>query len=336
LRVAVVGCGLMGCCAARELALRGHEVVAFEQFELGHVLGSSHGESRIVRQAYPDAFYTEILLEAYPMWRALQKESEKPFLHEIGLLYFGPESVPEIADQISALSSLGVPFELRRGDETPFTLADGDVGVFTPQAGWVHPPTVLETCRNTATKHGARFVNQKVETLKELFDFDRVVVTAGAWVRDFADFPVSVRQATFAYIEGRLESPVFIEAKDGQVYGFPNEPGKNAFKLGCHDLLREIDPDAPRGGHDPATLEVMRDFCARRLGSPDPVFTETHTCLYTRTANEDFKIAKTDARTVVASPCSGHGFKFGPWIGRLLADVCEDKADLAKFPRFAP
>ncbi len=335
MRLAVVGCGLMGCCSARELALRGHEVVAFEQFELGHVLGSSHGESRIVRQAYPDAFYTEILLEAYPMWRTLQKESETPFLHEIGLLYFGARDASQIADQIDALTSLRVPYTLRKGGEAPFIFGEGEVGVFTPGAGWVHPPTVLETCRNTATKHGAKFVHQKVETLKELSDFDRVVVTAGAWVRDFADFPVSVRQATFAYIEGRLDSPVFIEARGGQVYGFPNEPGKNAFKLGCHDLLREIDPDAPRGGPDPEAIEVMRDFCERRLGLPNPVFKETPTCLYTRTSNEDFKIAKTDSRTVVASPCSGHGFKFGPWIGRLLADVCEDKADLARWPRFS-
>ena len=335
MKVAVVGCGLMGLCTARELSLRGHEVTGFDQFEFGHALGSSHGESRIVRQAYPDAFYTEILLEAYPMWHTLQKESERRFLHEVGLLYIGQGEDPEIADQVTALTDLGVPFELKRPGEAAFTFDEGEVGVFTPQAGWVHAPTVLATCRATAEKHGAQFVQRRIERLDELASFDRVVVTAGAWVRMFADVPVSVRQATFAYVQGELDGPVYIESYNGQVYGFPNEPGKPTFKLGCHDLLREIDPDATRAGADPAALEVMRDFVERRLGEADPVFVEAHACLYTRTPEEDFRIGRLDARTVVASPCSGHGFKFGPWIGALLADVCEDKADLGRWPRFS-
>lgn len=334
MKVAIVGCGLMGLCTARALALRGHEVVGFEQFEFGHSLGSSHGESRIVRQAYPDAFYTELLLEGYPMWHELQHEASRQFLYEVGLIYIGHRDDPVIADQIEALSSLGVPFELR--GSSVFRFAEGEVGVFTPQAGWVHAPTVLATARATAKKNSAKFVLQRIEDLQKLKEFDRVVVTAGAWVKMFAPFPVSVRQATFAYVRGQIDGPVYIESHNGQVYGFPNEPGKDTYKIGCHDLLREIHPDEPRGGPDPAAIEVMRDFIERRLGEKDPEFVEAHTCLYTREANDDFKIAKIDARTVVASPCSGHGFKFGPWIGKLLADVCEDKADLAKYPRFAP
>jgi sarcosine oxidase len=80
----------------------------------------------------------------------------------------------------------------------------------------------------------------------------------------------------------------------------------------------------------------MREFIERRLGESTPEFVEAHTCLYTREANDDFKFAKLDSRTIVASPCSGHGFKFGPWVGKLLADVCEEKADFATYPRFAP
>lgn len=335
MKVAVVGCGLMGLCSARSLALRGHEVTAFEQFEHAHALGSSHGETRIVRKAYPDAFYTEILLEGYPLWYELEEESETPFLHEVGLVYFGRRGDPVISDQIEALTFLGVPFEIQAPGETAFRFDDDEVGVFTPQAGWVHAPTVLKTARDTAARHGAKFVRQKVGSLSELRAYDRVVVTTGAWVRDFAPVPATVRQATFGYVRGKIEGPVFIESHDGQVYGFPNEPGRDCFKIGCHDLLREIDPDAPRGGPDPAAIEVMRDFCERRLGEMDPQFVEAHTCLYTRTENDDFKIAMLDERTVVASPCSGHGFKFGPWIGKLMADVCEGKADLGRWPRFS-
>jgi sarcosine oxidase len=253
----------------------------------------------------------------------------------VGLEYFGRRSDPIIADQIDALTRLGVPFSLKSPHESQFCLDEDEVSVFTPEAGWVHAPTVLETVRATALSRGAVFVHQKVGSLDELSSFDRVVVTAGAWVRDFADFPVSVRQATFGYVRGALEGPVYIESHDGQVYGFPSEPGKGTFKIGCHDLLREIDPDEPRGGPDPAAVDVMRDFLDRRMKMGDAEFVELHTCLYTRTSNDDFKIAWLDDRTLVASPCSGHGFKFGPWIGRLMADLCEGKADLSRWPRFS-
>ncbi|MCH8980324.1 MAG: FAD-dependent oxidoreductase, partial [Armatimonadetes bacterium] len=127
MKVAIVGCGLMGSCAARELAKRGHAVTGFEQFEFGHELGSSHGSSRIVRKAYPDPMYTEILLEAYPMWRELQSEAGETMVYECGLTYFGSKDDPEITDQIKALGDLGVPFELRGPGETEFNLLAGEV-----------------------------------------------------------------------------------------------------------------------------------------------------------------------------------------------------------------
>ena len=335
MRVAIVGCGLMGFCTARELSKRGHDVTGFEQFEFGHELGSSHGASRIVRKAYPDPMYTEILLEAYPMWHELQSEAGERMVYECGLTYFGSEDDPEIADQIKALSSLGVPFELRGPGETEFNLVSGEVGVFTPEAGWAHAPTVLSCVRRIAEEHGTKFVRRRIESLEELSEFDQVVVTAGAWVKMFADVPVSVRQATFAYVEGKVESTVFIEARAGKCYGFPNERGRNVFKVGCHDLMREIDPDGPRGGPAEDALEVIVDFCRRRLRIDEPNVVEAKTCLYTRTEDEHFRIGRADGRTIIASPCSGHGFKFGPWIGRLLADMCEGKADASRWPCFS-
>ncbi|MCH7904101.1 MAG: FAD-dependent oxidoreductase [Armatimonadetes bacterium] len=335
MNVAIIGSGLMGSCAARELAKRGHEVTAFDQFELGHTLGSSHGTSRIVRKAYADRMYTEILLDAYPMWRELEEEAGERLLYEVGLLYFGSETAPEIVDQIEALTDLEVPFELKRGNEAGIALEPDEVGVFTPEAGWVHPPTVLGAARRIASYRGARFVQRKIERLDDLASFDRTVVTAGAWVRRFVDVPVSVRQATFAYVRGVHTGPVFIEARRGQVYGFPSEPGNESIKVGCHDLLREIDPDEPRGGPDDDALEIIRDFCVRRFGMDEPEIVDAQTCLYTRTPDEHFRIGSIDDRTVVASACSGHGFKFGPWIGKLLADMCEGKADVGRWPCFS-
>lgn len=335
MKVAIVGCGLMGLSTARWLAKRGHDVVGFEQFEFGHEMGSSHGASRIVRKAYPDPMYTEILLEAYPMWFDLQSEAGEQMIYECGLTYFGSEDAREISEQIKSLTELGVPFVLRGPGETEFNLVEGEVGVFTPEAGWAHAPTVLSCTRRIAEAHGAKFVQRRIESLDELVGFDQVVVTAGAWVKMFADVPVSVRQATFAYIEGSIESTVFIEAREGQAYGFPNEPGRGVFKVGCHDLMREIDPDDERGGPGEDAMEVIVDFCRRRLKIDEPNVVEAKTCLYTRTEDEHFRIGRMDDRTIIASPCSGHGFKFGPWIGRLLADMAEGKADASRWPCFS-
>lgn len=335
MKIAIIGCGLMGTSAARWLSKRRHEVTAFEQFEFGHELGSSHGSSRIVRKAYVDPLYTEILLEAYPLWHDLQEEAGERMLYEVGLTYMGSVSDPEMQSQIRGLTDLCVPFQLLHKGETTLRLEDNEVGVFTPEAGWVHPPTVLESQRRIAEKHRAKFVHKRIESLEELSGFDKIVVTAGSWVRMFIDVPVSVRQATFAYVEGTHDGTVFIEAKKGQAYGFPNEQGSNAIKVGCHDLLREIDPDEPRRGPDPDALNIITDFCQRRFGIINPKVVKAQTCLYTKTPDEHFRIGNLNKKTVVVSACSGHGFKFGPWIGKLIADMCEEKSDASKWPSFS-
>src|SRR5687768_17433772 len=112
MNVGVVGAGIMGASAARFLSKRGHSVTLIEQFELGHAMGSSHGRSRIVRKAYPDPFYTEIMQEGYPMWAELQEDSGREVLHECGLMYFGPANARNVRTMLEGLASLSVQFEV--------------------------------------------------------------------------------------------------------------------------------------------------------------------------------------------------------------------------------
>src|SRR5580698_5253671 len=111
--IAVVGAGICGLAAAKTLCSRGHRVTLFEQFELFHDRGSSHGESRIVRRAYADAFYTSCMSEAYPLWAELEAESGRNLITECGLLYFGGRDAPKIRGVVGGLEELRVPFELR-------------------------------------------------------------------------------------------------------------------------------------------------------------------------------------------------------------------------------
>lgn len=340
MRVAVVGAGIMGSSAARELARRGHAVSVFEQFELGHAMGSSHGRSRIVRKAYPDPFYTEIMQEGYGLWRELETASGQSLFYECGLMYFGSGEAENIRSMASGLATLGEPFEVLEpvdaAERFPgLRLVPGEVGVWTPDAGWVRADQAVRAMIELARGDGARFERRRVNSLSELeTTFDTVVLTPGGWIGRFLDLPVRTESRTFAYLEARQVGPVWIEEGPGLHYGFPTAPGEETIKIGGHVVGFPFDPERPDRPVDAKNVEAIRDLARRRFGIAEPKVTEAALCLYTWRENEDFAIGRATEKTVFASPCSGHGFKFGPWIGRYLADLAEGKREPSQYPRF--
>lgn len=230
MRVSVVGAGIHGSSTAWALARRGHAVTVFEQFPLGHELGSSHGDSRIVRRAYPDAFYTEIMGEGYPLWRELERASGQELLYECGLLYFGDRDNANIRSVINSLESLNVEHSvLDKRTLAPvfpdLILQPHEVGVFTPEAGWVHASLALESTLKLAQSHGAVLRHERVTSLEPLKrEFDQVVLCAGPWITQFVPLPVLVTLQTFGYVVGQHYGPVWIEEGPHSLYGFPSEP----------------------------------------------------------------------------------------------------------------
>jgi sarcosine oxidase len=110
MKVAVVGVGAVGGAALRFLARGGHEAWGFEQFQVGHARGSSHGESRIIRYTYPDALYTRLMADAYALWDELERESERELFVRCGGLYFGPSSDTGVQATEAALEESGLPY----------------------------------------------------------------------------------------------------------------------------------------------------------------------------------------------------------------------------------
>ena len=187
--VAVVGAGVMGLATARALAQSGHDVVLCEQFEVGHVHGSSHGGSRIIRLSYPEERWVRLAQEAYPLWQELEAGFGRALLDQPGTLDLG-----DWRGHRDALAACGVPFEVLDQAETgrrfPIQLEDGETGLFQPDGGIVYADLALQALLGAARAAGADVRERtRVESIEDEGDtvsldglhVKAVVVTAGAW-----------------------------------------------------------------------------------------------------------------------------------------------------------
>jgi sarcosine oxidase len=345
--VVVVGAGVMGLAAARALALGGHDVLALEQFRIGHAHGSSHGSSRIFRLVYDEAEWVELAQEALPLWRALEAEAGVELLSTVGLLDLGRD----LASLTVALDVRGVAYELLDASAVAarFGIAvDTEPIVFQPGSGVCWASRTLEALRTSAGRHGARIAEEqrvtslepsgdgvRVVTTDGAIDTGAVVVTGGAWSRPLLaaagiELEVTVTRETAAYFE--LSGPRLPTAlidwrpTDAEAWGLvrPGPPyalpaGDGLLKAALHGAGPEVDPDRA-GEPDESSVRFLTEWTARtfRLARPKPVRVET--CLYTSTSDERFVLER-HGSVVVGSACSGHGFKFAPAIGKRLASL---------------
>ncbi len=318
MKISVVGAGIMGLATAHALQRRGHSVTVYEQFSPGHENGSSHGNSRIVRKAYPESFYTEIMADAYPLWQEFQRRFETQILFECGLLYFGERDSKNLADVLAGLEGVDEPYELVEAGRFAGPCLDrNQVGIFTPRAGWVHAAQVMACLRDSV--HEIRY------DPADLVHCDRYVLCPGRWISDWVpELPVTPSKQVYGYfeLESPLEGPVWIHDSPELFYGFPSEPGSSKVKVGYHA------PGATEAEQQASLLmEAQRRFGHARGAS-------LHECWYTNTPDRDFRWGHHQDRGFWLSACSGHGFKFAPWLGEKMADFVEEKDEPERTPRF--
>jgi len=326
-RVAVVGAGIMGSAAAYALARDGHDVSLYEQFEIGHARGSSHGRSRIVRLAYPELEFVELAKESFAGWRELEREAEVELLELNGLLELVED---EAQGSSAALDAAGAEYELLSAEAArgrwPVGVPDGWSALFQPEAGIVRADLAHRAFVERAVARGAKLHERtRVDYLDDV-DAEVVVVTAGPWVpRFFPDLPVHTTRETVAYFrrDGEpLPSVVQLDpATRGHAMYSLHDP-VHGLKAGAHHAGARVEPD--EGGEpDPALVERISDWVARTYLDADPSPVGAETCMYTTTPDEHF-ILERRGRVVIGSPCSGHGFKFAPAIGTRLARMAAE------------
>ena len=352
--IVVIGAGISGVAAARALAQSGRGVVLVEQFELGHERGSSHGRSRIFRLSYPDPHLVRLAQGALQSWRELEAECGEQLLVQSGGLDFGPGA----AVNARALASCGVPHKLLTGSEVaerwPIAASASEQVLYQPDAGITLADRAYQALLTAATQAGAVVLDHVRVTAIELdsgavrvlTDADEIVaqacvVAAGAWARNLLagpgiELPVVPTRETVAFfrLPDALALPALIDdaVPDAGEHGLLR-PGLVSYalaapdvglKAGLHHAGPPADPDET-GGPDPAVLGWIAAWVAQRYVGADPGPIATETCLYTSTADESFVLER-HGRIVVASACSGHGFKFAPAFGRTIAALARDAA----------
>lgn len=354
--VIVLGIGGMGSAALYHLAKRGQRVLGLERFDIPHAMGSSHGVNRIIRLAYyEDPAYVPLLRRAYQLWRELQAEAGEQLLHVTGSIDASAEDGDVFQGSLRSCELYDLPHEVLTSAELHrrfpgFELPGDHRALYQPDGGFVlseraivaHVGGALAAgavvrARETAVEWKLTASGVRVRTTNGEYEADRIVLTAGAWMGKLLpdlDRLFAPERQVLAWFQP-LESarftpatfPVFnLTVDEGRYYGFPvfGIPG---FKVGrYHHFEEAIDPDHWRDEPGASDQAILRDFTAKYFpAAAGPVMT-LKSCIFTNTPDEHFIVDRLheEGRVIVASPCSGHGFKFCPVIGEILADLATE------------
>lgn len=355
----VIGVGSMGSAACYYLSKQNVRILGLEQFTSPHKKGAHGGNTRIIRKAYfehPD--YVPLLKRAYENWHALEQHSGEQLYVPTGLLYAGPPGNDLLKRIREAAQLYDIPLEiwthqLLQKRFPQFTIPDNAEIMFEPEAGLLYPDLAIEAMIRLAVLEGADIRQEcavlnwevsatgvVVHTAAESFTADKLIITAGPWAGAMipsAHQHLTITQQTLAWFTppNNVQStagdfPCWLIAVDGvpgAYYGFPANPlnGPKGWKVAHHYPGNPIHPDETNRVISENELAVLEKFAIQNLGVSPGALSSTQTCLYSNSPDEHFVIdllPNTYEKVAVAWGFSGHGFKFTPVVGEILADLC--------------
>jgi sarcosine oxidase len=355
--VIVIGVGGMGSAALFELARRGRKVLGLEQFPIGHDLGSSHGQTRIIRTAYYEhPAYVPLVRSAFERWYELEQRQGQQLLTECGLLSIGLPDGEMVRGLRTSAQEHHIPVEYLTADEVrrrfpQFRVGQEHVGVLEGSAGFLYVERCVLAHVHEAEKLGAVVRAQEpvvsweatsrgvsVQTVRGHYTAAKLVITAGPWATHLLEALSAgltvMRQVALWFatqddrLFGRRAFPLYIvESPEGVYYGFPvidsSEGMKTAQHYGAPELRRPADIDRTVRREDE---EPVRRFLRQFLPQVDGPRRRASVCTYTLTPDRHFLIDRHPhhPNVALAAGFSGHGFKFSPVVGEILADLAEN------------
>ncbi|HEY4289290.1 MAG TPA: N-methyl-L-tryptophan oxidase [Puia sp.] len=373
--IIVLGLGANGSSALYHLSKTGKKVLGLDRFHPPHQRGSSHGGSRIIRQAYFEhPLYVPLIRAAYPLWEEIEAVAGTTLFRKTGGLMLGREETAVVKGALLSAQLHDIPYEyldaaaIRRRFPA-FRAPEDTVGVLETEAGILLPEDCIRAFLSSAVQNGATLQTDEpvlaiqpenkgiitVTTNKGRYRTDKLILTAGAWTGALVPdlrLPLTVkRQVLFWFDPAEPKQQAWFQPDRMPVFTWEYQPGKmfygipdlgNGVKLAPHHRGRTIDADNMKQDTGDGEIAEMQNLAANWLAM-DPVYRDSSVCMYTNTPDEDFIIDfhPRFPNIIVASPCSGHGFKFSSLTGQLLCQLAIEGRtpfDLSPFriDRFQP
>ncbi|XP_072312309.1 peroxisomal sarcosine oxidase [Eucyclogobius newberryi] len=352
----VIGAGVQGSFTAYSLSKRGQRTLLLEQFVLPHTRGSSHGQSRIIRKAYEQDFYTRMMEECYGLWAELEREGGVTLYRQTGLLVMGPEHSDSFTQMKSTLLQSEVPTVSLTPEDfsshvPQMLLVPGDGAIVDVTAGVLYADRALRTAQDMFKKFGGVVRDQEkvvditpgpvvtVTTSARSYRARSVVITAGPWANRLLaptglQLPLEVVKINVCYwkektpgtynVKNRFPCFLLTEGEQGEdhIYGLPSNEYPGLVKI-CLHTGSPTDPDHRDRQTDRSDVDILSRFVSRCVPGLEPEPAIVESCMYTLTPDSHFVLDfhPRHRNIVIGAGFSGHGFKFGPLIGKILCEL---------------
>jgi sarcosine oxidase len=376
----VLGLGAMGSAALYQLARRGKRVLGLDQYAPPHTLGSTHGDTRITRQAIGEgAEYVPLTLRSYELWREIEQMTGQDLLTITGGLIMASQSSPDpmhgaesfLKTTIATAEQFGITHRVLETDQIrqrfpQFHLVGDEIGYYEENAGFLRPERCIQAQLALAGRFGATIQTGEqalayepdatssrvtVRTARSSYTAEKLIISAGPWIgslleEQYARYFTVYRQVLYWFgLKGPIEPflpgrfPIFIWARpNSAIYGFPAIDGpEGGIKIATEDYTKATTPATVERAISSAEIRAMyAQHIANSLPGVGDTCVKAVSCLYTTTPDEGFVLDThpEHPQVIIASPCSGHGFKHSAAIGETLAELVIDgksRIDISRF-----